>query len=166
MKRNELTKRLDTLVQTCARYRGAKKKRGNWVNKCVTCGKVTTVGKGIQGGHFIPRGCHATRWDKANVSPQCSGCNNYRNGAYIEYSDWMINNHNEEYNRLLELYDKHKSGRLKPFTALDLKVMHDVWLFRGRALEKSLGLKLFPAKWVYLELKEDDVDIEEAIVRY
>lgn len=136
------------------------------MNKCITCGKVTEVGKQLHGGHFIPRGCHPTRWDCMNIWPQCSGCNTYRDGAYIEYSSWMINNHNEEYNRLLAAYNEHKTGKVKAFSMLELKVMHDIWLLRGRQLEEKLGESLFPKGWKYLELGDDDIEIEEAIARF
>lgn len=166
MKRKDITSRLDRLVQTCARYRGAKKKQGVWVNKCVTCGKTVEVGKKLHGGHFIPRGCYPTRWRDVNVWPQCAGCNTYKDGAYIEYSDYMLKNYPEDYNELLEIYKQHKIGKAPVFRILDLRAMHDVWLFRGRQLEEKLGESLFPKSWKYLEINEDEVDIEEVIAKY
>ena len=45
LNRKELIKRLDQLRQTCARYEGAAKSKGEWVNRCVTCGKVHPCNK-------------------------------------------------------------------------------------------------------------------------
>lgn len=43
--RRDIIKRLDRLRQTYARYEGAKKKNGTWVNTCVTCGAVLPCDK-------------------------------------------------------------------------------------------------------------------------
>lgn len=88
LKRQELIKRIDRLFQACRRYDGAWKKNGQWYNRCVTSGMVLPIEK-IQAGHWIPRGCYATRWDPTNCNPQCARCNLYKSGAYIEYSHWI-----------------------------------------------------------------------------
>ena len=50
--RKDLIKRLDVLRQTYARYEGAKKRKGVWINQCVTCGQTVRCDK-ANGGHFI-----------------------------------------------------------------------------------------------------------------
>lgn len=68
--RSDIIKRLDRLRQTYARYDGAKKVKGEWVNTCVTCGKRLPCDK-QNGGHFCSRTCYPLRWDKRNVNCQC-----------------------------------------------------------------------------------------------
>jgi len=45
--------------------------------KCVSCGVVKHYKDGMQGGHFIPRGCSETRLLEENIHPQCAGCNGF-----------------------------------------------------------------------------------------
>lgn len=145
--RSDIIKRLDKLRQTCARYDGAKKIKGEWVNTCVTCGKRLPCDK-LQGGHFIVRGCHALRWDEKNVSPQCAGCNMFRNGAYIQYSQWFIKRYGlDTFNKYVDTYERWKQGKIPPFKMPELKQIYDEWLEEGRKLEKKTGLELFPKSW-------------------
>lgn len=69
----ELGKRLDRLVQTVQRAEGLYKRGNKWYSKCITCGvEAPIAGKNaMNGGHYIPRGCLITRWDRYNVHPQC-----------------------------------------------------------------------------------------------
>lgn len=68
--RKELIKRVDRLCQTCARYRGAKKRNNKWVNNCVSCGQPVRCDQ-ANGGHFCSRSCYPLRWDDKNVNCQC-----------------------------------------------------------------------------------------------
>lgn len=146
MTRQELIKRIDRLFQACRRYDGARKKGGVWYNKCVTSGMVLPMSK-IQAGHFIPRGCYATRWDPTNCNPQSAHDNLYKSGAYIEYSKWYIDKYGmDAYERILEKYNQHKQGKIPPYTMQELRDLHDHWLKEGRKLEKKVG-PLFPKTW-------------------
>lgn len=103
---------------------------------------------GMQGGHFIPRGVIATRWDPLNIQPQCPRCNGFRNGAYIEYSNWFINHYGKElYDQYIEAYNQHKRGEFSGFRLLEVAAMYNKWLSEGRELEKKVGRQLFPKTW-------------------
>lgn len=144
--RKDLTKRLDRLRQTCARYENAKKKSGIWVNTCVTCGKTVPCDK-ANGGHFIPRACLPLRWDKRNVHCQCVHCNLYKNGAYLEYSQWFIEEYgNATFESYINTYKDWQCGK-KPTLKMDeLRRLYDEWLSEGRKLEAKVGT-LFPKTW-------------------
>lgn len=146
--RKTLIKRCDKLRQTCARYEGAKKKNGVWVNKCVTCGQTVRCDK-ANGGHWIPRGCLLFRWDEKNVHCQCVGCNLYKNGAYIEYSKWFLEKFGKDtFDRYVDGYKESKAGKIPPFKMNELRGIYDHWLAEGRRLEKKIGKELFPKSWV------------------
>lgn len=151
----DLDKRLDVLVQTVCRCKGAFLKDGEIVNKCVTCGRVCPCfGKGcMQGGHFIPRGCRCTRWIDENVHPQCDRCNGFLAGNYIMYSRYMQKKYPKEYEQLLALFDKHKLGAAPKLTALEKQALYNSWLMKGRKLEEKVGEKLFPKTWKYVTIK-------------
>ena len=144
--RSELIKRCDRLRQTCARYEGAKRKGGDWFNTCVTCGK-TILCKNANGGHFCPRSCYPLRWDERNVHCQCVHCNLYKNGAYIEYSQWFIDKYGKEvYDRYVNTYREWQKGSLPATKMNELRDTYDYWLKKGRELEKKVG-PLFPKTW-------------------
>lgn len=144
--RRELIKRIDRLFQACRRYDGAWKKKGVWYNKCVTSGQVLPMSK-IQAGHWIPRGCYATRWMPCNCNPQSAHDNCYKNGAYIEYSHWFIKQYGmEKYEQMLDIYEKHKQGKIPAFKMAELRQLYDDWLLEGRLLEQKVG-PLFPKSW-------------------
>jgi len=52
--------------------------------ECFTCG-VRKNWKVMQNGHFIARAALATRWELANLKPQCSYCNVTLHGNIDEY---------------------------------------------------------------------------------
>ena len=150
----ELEKRMDTLCQTCSRCKGCWFSNGTLVNKCVTCGKVCPCfGKdSLDGGHFIPRSCRTTRWEQDNVWPQCTRCNRFLNGAYIEYSAWMIKHHHDAYKGLMNSYENYKRGNPIKLSAIEKRALYNSWLQKGRDLERKSGLKLFPKKWGYAKI--------------
>lgn len=150
----EIEKRLDVLVQTVCRCKGAELKDGVVVTRCVTCGKYyPCFGKDcIQGGHFIPRGCRCTRWLYDNVFPQCSRCNGFLGGNYIMYSRWMQQNKPDAYEGLMNLFEKHKRGEAPRLTLLEKQALYNSWLLKGRKLEEKIGEKLFPKSWDYVKL--------------
>lgn len=145
--RAQIIKRLDILRQTCARYEGAKKKGGEWINTCVTCGKVVAC-KSANGGHLCPRACYPLRWDERNVHCQCVHCNLYKNGAYIEYSHWFIHEYGQEmFDHYVQMYRDWQAGKMPAIKVSELRDIYDHWLKEGRALEKKVG-PLFPKSWV------------------
>lgn len=146
LKRQELIKRIDRLFQACRRYDGAWKKNGQWYNRCVTSGMVLPIEK-IQAGHWIPRGCYATRWDPTNCNPQSAHDNLYKSGAYIEYSHWYIEKYGmEKYEQMIQTYNLHKQGKIPAYKMDELREKYDFWLEKGRKLEKKVG-PLFPKTW-------------------
>lgn len=147
MKRADLIKRIDKLFQFCRRYDGAFKKNGEWYNTCVTSGQVLPMSK-IQAGHWIPRAVYATRWNPKNCNPQSAHDNLYKNGAYIEYSHWFIKKYGmKEYEKMLDIYERHKQGKIPAFKMNELQQIYDYWLKESRELEKKIGEKKFPASW-------------------
>lgn len=146
LSRKELIQRLDRLRQTCARYEGAKKKDGEYVSKCVTCGAIRPCSK-MNGGHFIPRSCMPFRWDEKNVHPQCPYCNLYMNGAYIAYSQWFIKQYGqEEFDRYVDKFKLWRSGQIPAYKMSELREIYNEWLKEGRKLEEKVG-ELFPKTW-------------------
>ena len=146
LSRKELIKRIDRLFQACRRFDGAKKKGGIWYNKCITSGQVLPMSK-IQAGHWIPRGCYATRWDPTNCNPQSAHDNLYKGGAYIEYSKWYLDKYGlEKYNQMIETYTLHKQGKIPAFSIQELRDIYNKWLKEGRKLEEKVG-SLFPKSW-------------------
>lgn len=146
LSRKELIKRVDRLCQTCARYKGARKKGNHWVNNCVSCGQPVRCDK-ANGGHFCSRSCYPLRWDEKNVNCQCVHCNLYKNGAYIEYSQWFIKTYGEHtFNRYVDLYRQWQVGAIPAVKIGEIREKYDYWLEKGRALEKKVG-PLFPKTW-------------------
>lgn len=145
--RKTLTKRCDKLRQTIARYEGAKKRGGIWINRCVTCDKPVPCDR-ANGGHMIPRSCYPLRWDKKNVHCQCVHCNLYKNGAYLEYSQWFINKYGQKtFDQYVNTYKSWQQGKIPPIKIDELRNIYDYWLSEGRKLEEKVG-PLFPKTWV------------------
>lgn len=63
--------------------------------KCFTCGCVKEW-KQQQNGHYITRGCIATRYDETNCHCQCVACNIFKCGNYTAYSLKMIEKYGVE----------------------------------------------------------------------
>ena len=158
LERRDIVKRLDKLCQTCARYRGARKRKGEWINNCVSCGAPVLCSK-ANGGHFVGRACYPLRWDEKNVNCQCVHCNLYKNGAYVEYSQWFIHKFGQDtFDKYVNTYREWQVGNIPTFTMPELRAKHDVWLKKGRELEKKTGLSLFPKSWDFFG--EDYLDYD------
>jgi hypothetical protein len=100
-------KKLDTIF---SRYIRLKHADHGDICICVTCG-VQKHYKEMHAGHFIPRGCHLTRFDERNVHPQCCGCNTYRNGEQAKYLIYIENTYGREaVDELMELERQWKAG--------------------------------------------------------
>lgn len=52
--------------------------------RCITCGKILHV-REAEGGHYIPRSNRATELEDDNIWPQCTECNQYKNGEMEKY---------------------------------------------------------------------------------
>jgi len=83
--RSKLVKKLDTIFSKYIRISNADK---TGYCTCVTCG-VVKHWKEIQAGHFMSRKHYSTRWDVANVKPQCIGCNMFKQGEQYKYSIFL-----------------------------------------------------------------------------
>ena len=57
----------------------------NGIVKCYTCGSAKPWSS-MQCGHYIKRGNLYLRWDPRNARPQCSICNEYKHGNYLEFT--------------------------------------------------------------------------------
>lgn len=71
--------------------------------KCVTCGKVKHW-KQVDAGHWITRGCKATKFDERNVHAQCKQCNKWGSGKPAIHENKIIEMYGVEVrDELLEL---------------------------------------------------------------
>ena len=52
--------------------------------RCITCGKILRVNE-AEGGHYIPRMNRAVELEDDNIWPQCTECNQLRNGETEKY---------------------------------------------------------------------------------
>ena len=76
-------------------------------NKCVSCPKKNMIGRDHQVGHFIKAElCNLIwRYNRRILHPQCSACNLWKRGNYVEYRKWMI----------------------KKFGEIDVKIMEELY---------------------------------------
>ena len=68
------------------------------IGSCCTCGTVKSWIY-MQAGHYISRsrgGLSGVYFDERNVSLQCAGCNNYKQGAAQEYREYIIKKYGED----------------------------------------------------------------------
>lgn len=79
-------KKADSVVSRYVRLSAADS-QGN--AECYTCGKIAPY-KTLQCGHFVSRNNSATRYDLANLRPQCAGCNIWGRGRYDVYADKLM----------------------------------------------------------------------------
>ena len=147
--RKSLETRLDKMVQTYARYKWSyKKDDGMRYAHCVTCGREFPLNKGLAGGHFIPRGIKITRWDVDNVNPQCTGCNTYKNGAYIEYSSWVIDKYGKNwFDHMVSLMLQWRNNEIRNWKIDELRSKYRDTVELVRDFEESSGEKLIPKNW-------------------
>lgn len=99
---------------------------GSRIGKCITCQKIivyswidengkTHTSKDAQAGHFCTRGKKETRFNEKNVHLQCSGCNKWGGGKFLEYEVEMI-----------KLYGKENVEYLK-YIALNPDMNNQFW---------------------------------------
>lgn len=70
--------------------------------RCISCGKILRVCE-AEGGHYIPRTNRAVELEDDNIWPQCTECNQYRNGNVDMYRERLIGIIGWERVRRLEL---------------------------------------------------------------
>lgn len=92
MDRKKLIKELDKVYSIYIRQT----KSQDGIGTCVTCGKQDEW-KYMQNGHFYTRGRFPTRWDDDNCHIQCTRCNIFLKGNYIEYTKYMIDSYSREF---------------------------------------------------------------------
>lgn len=78
-------------------------------NICVSCGKLDMKERDHQVGHFIKAElCNLMwRYNRKILHPQCSACNLWKRGNYVEYRKWMIEKYGEvEVGIIEQLYNE------------------------------------------------------------
>lgn len=117
-RRTGLTARVKTMAQKYARLRDCGGYEGSAI--CISCGTLKPY-KELDGGHFIPSTCSATRFDERNINAQCHKCNRFLHGNQRHYAKGMLTKYGQEaideleaiefsikkwtYDELSELYD-------------------------------------------------------------
>ena len=84
------------------------------IGKCCTCGVVRPWIR-MDAGHFIGRGIgggSGVYFDERNIHLQCKRCNGFKNGAYDQYMQFIVERYGTD--MLTELHRKH-------YTTLDMK---------------------------------------------
>jgi 5-methylcytosine-specific restriction endonuclease McrA len=93
-----LKKKLDTIFSIYIRQ----KYEVDGLVECYTCGVQKPIPQ-MQNGHFWSRSNLSVRWDEDNCRPQCSGCNVFKHGNYIVYTQKMMQELGEDLFEALEL---------------------------------------------------------------
>ena len=118
--RQKLKERLWKLVSEYSRRKDADH---NGYTACVSCG-TTRPWKEMHGGHFIPKGKgSAVYFEETNIHSQCPGCNIFREGAYIEYTQYMIKRYGMKHVEWLQSL-VHRPFKLSIPVMLDLEVTY------------------------------------------
>lgn len=86
MKPSKLKKELDRVFSIYIRRRAADS-QGNI--RCVCCKRLYPW-KEAQNMHYISRANMATRWEVKNCYAGCYGCNIAKNGAYPQFTEYLI----------------------------------------------------------------------------
>lgn len=76
---------------------------------CVTCGRRVRW-QDVDAGHWIGRGCYATRYDRRNVHPQCRECNRINYGEDKRYEEALVHLYGES---VLDELKRAKYGTFK-----------------------------------------------------
>ena len=77
----KLKKKLDAIF---SKYKRLSEADEEGMVICITCGKRLHY-KEAHNGHFVPRQVLVTRFNEINTSPQCCGCNTYKDGEQYKY---------------------------------------------------------------------------------
>ena len=116
-----------TALETLQKLVRLKAADDNGYCTCVTCGCVKKWNKGIQGGHYIPKGS-SSYWalEEENIHPQCSSCNQFgmKNGDAAQlYAFYMIDTYGRDF--VDEMHEKKRDVK-KIYTA-DYREMIAEW---------------------------------------
>jgi hypothetical protein len=84
-KRSALEHKLQKAVNRYARLRDCGDQGGC---ECISCGRWKPF-EDLEGGHFIPSTCSATRYDVRCVNAQCTRCNRFLHGDLRNYYEGM-----------------------------------------------------------------------------
>jgi NinG protein len=76
---------------------------------CFTCGGEK-YWRYQQNGHYVSRSYLATRFDEENCNCQCSACNIFKKGNYVQYSIRLVRKYGAQ---ILEKLDKKKDQIVK-----------------------------------------------------
>lgn len=82
----QLVTDLQKLVNEYCRKRDCRDKGGA---ACISCLRWYAY-EDLQGGHFIPVGSSAIRFDERNINAQCRRCNHFLSGNQMHYQDNLI----------------------------------------------------------------------------
>lgn len=94
-----LKKKLDAIFSLYIRTKHSK----NGLVECYTCGVQKPISQ-MQNGHFFSRSNLSTRFLEINCRPQCAGCNVFKHGNYIVYTQKMMQELGaERFNKLEQL---------------------------------------------------------------
>jgi hypothetical protein len=77
------------LVELCQKWARISRADDNGMVQCFTCPTVKHY-KNMSGGHYIPKTFYATRYDKDNIRPQCTGCNIFKGGNLIAFRENLV----------------------------------------------------------------------------
>lgn len=108
-KKSEVSKLKKKLWELCRKII-----KGQHRHNCFTCGMWMMDGsQNFHVGHFISSSICSTelRYDLDNLRPQCSGCNIWRSGNWIEFEKNLIRDHGEQYVIDLKSRNEKTKGR-------------------------------------------------------
>lgn len=108
------------------------KKFAQWIkdtkgNDCFSCERKGLSGRDLHAGHMLSAGQYsALRWEVQVVWPQCSHCNIFRKGNYLEYRQRFIERFGqEEYDKLWNRRYELKQWRLEDLKEIENMIDRD-----------------------------------------
>ena len=107
-------------------------------NTCISCGKTISKKGDWHAGHFAKAElCNVIyRYDERNINSQCSYCNRWRDGHFIEYEKAMIRKYGQEVvDEIKENYRKPLPMDLTVRDYLEQKIMY----YKGQKKLKDLS---------------------------
>ena len=92
MKYGPALKKAKSAIQKWARMRDADE---NGIIRCCCCGAWKNW-KHSDGAHYIPATYRATCFIEMNIHACCVSCNRFKEGARVEYHDFMIKKYGQD----------------------------------------------------------------------
>lgn len=100
---------------------------------CITCGREVPV-RNNDCGHFVPGRSDSVLYDEHNAHGQCSSCNRFKGGLWVEYERAMIKKYGrEETERLKDL-----KFVVKKMTASEFREVAEDYKIKLNGLIKDL----------------------------